>query len=447
MGMEQDQCGLKEGLQRSNTSMMTTSSRCAFRKTWSFVLLAVVAASMVNVCVSYKDIIRRYGSASDSYYNNDPQTVEILACPRYITPTEDFRQEIHVPRLGIILDRARPLSPKPMISISVVTHALRLWGRSANYLDGPYISEGNHHGSWQFSSDTMLSVLLDADRFEQMYPKAAPLIAPTPYGVSTRYAVGHFDLRPITTWPDCEAHIDKTISVLGEIGVERDYPVHVHGRLASVADMLQDSMMRFSWRQELDFSAKAYLLYLLLPAKWANRYGERITTEGVIRKIIEQGLGRGSCVGTHQCHAMALALRIDAAQPYLSVDLRRDLQARLQTACSHLEQSQLPDGGWPSDWTRSGKPSDLATVEGEPNTRLRVTGHHLEWIAIAPKDTRPSAKCIKRAIHYLQDRLLDLPGDSYYYNYTLLTHAARALLLFSGQVDPMSLLPKRTVER
>jgi len=374
---------------------------------------------------------------------NPSAAADVLTRPRSILPTPHFHEHIHLSRLGIILDRMRPLSPKPMISVSVATHALRLWGRKAQFTDGPFVQEGHHRSMWQFSSETMIRILLDAGHFEQMYPKSEPLISASPYGISTRLAIGYFDERPITTWPDCEAHVDKVISVLGEMGIEADYPVRASGHSATVADMLRDSMIRFSWSQELDFTAKAYLLYLNLPAQWSNRYGISVTSDALIRRIADQELGGGSCVGTHQCHVMAVALRADADRPFLSPDLRQYLSERLGFVCRQLEQCQLADGGWPCDWTQSGKPIALAIAEGELNTRLRVTGHHLEWIAIAPNAVRPADKCVIRAIEYLQRRMLDLPPDSYYHNYTLLTHAARALVLLSGR-EPVEVLSSKS---
>jgi len=279
----------------------------------------------------------------------------------------------------------------------------------------------------------MLEVLLNSDRFEQMYPKGTPLLSTSLEGVAIRLNPGALSERRINLWPDCEAHVDKVLSVLGEIGIKPSHPIKASGRAGTVADMLRDSMKRFSWTQELDFTAKAYLLYLKQPASWTNRFGMGVSLSDLIARVAEAELGTGACVGTHKCQVLAMALRADSEAPFLSSSTRRRVTERLLLASRRLEQTQLPDGSWPSDWCLSNKLFPITQEEGELNTRLRVTGHHLEWIAIAPDFAMPSGQSVSRALAYLQRRMTEVPGDSYYEDYTMLSHCARALVLFSGQ--------------
>lgn len=364
----------------------------------------------------------------------------VLSQPRRIEPTEDFRADVDRRRLALILDRARPLSGKPdLLSVATATHALRLWGPNADFPSGPYVPDGFSFSLGQFSSRDMLAVLLDGDAFQRMFPHGRPLLSWTSYGIMPRGHISTFAERPIKSWPDCEVHVDKITSVLGEIGVPSDRPVRAEGRDGTVADLLTDSMARFTLQQELDFSGKAYLYYLELPASWNNRFGQPASVTTILRALADRPLGQGACAGVHVWHVLSLALRIDRQQPFLEAELRELLIARVKQVSRLLEELQEPGGAWPSDWWNGGQPLPLVAVDGDLITRLRVAGHHLEWIAIAPADLRPRDDCVRLAIRNLEHTMAELPAEDYYTHYPLVSHAARALVLFSGR-DPFELL-------
>jgi hypothetical protein len=116
---------------------------------------------------------------------------------------------------------------------------------------------------------------------------------------------------------------------------------------------------------------------------------------------------------------------------------------RLGEVIRLLEDRQESDGGWPADWAGVGRMDPSLGWEGIPATRIRVTGHHLEWIAVAPKELRPSDASVSKAIRFLQETMSRTPGDTYYAYYNLMTHAARALVLFSGR-EPVEVLKLKT---
>ena len=60
-----------------------------------------------------------------------------------------------------------------------------------------------------------------------------------------------------------------------------------------------------------------------------------------------------------------------------------------------------------------------------------MTGHHLEWIALAPPEARPSPVAVERATKWLYKAILQQPAAYAYFGtgYNDNTHAARALLL------------------
>lgn len=377
-----------------------------------------------NVNESSRSIVEKLESQqlSDSHIRTEP---------RQITPTNSFQSEISTVDLELILSKVQPFSPKPFPSIVMATHALRLWGSTKLFDEGVIVPDGYHFKVWRFSCPTLLNTVLDHGKFREYFPNGDPLLMPSPHGITVRFKTGNFLDRQITTWPDCEAHIDKVLSVLGEVGISSNQVVKAPGKEGCVRDIVRDAAMRVEPTQELEFTLKGLLYYLDLPANWQNRFGRRIELSKLICEIASKVPSDGACLGIHVTQVVALAIRIDDEEPFLGAD-REFLLEYLRNVCRSLERSQLPSGAWPGNWSLKGR--DWVVGQGESNEaqQIRATGHHLEWIAIAPSTLRPDEKVIIKAIRFLSASLKELDADNYYHNYTPLTHAARSLVLLSG---------------
>ena len=353
--------------------------------------------------------------------------------PRVVTSVPDFRNDIDLRRLAPVLSNLRPLSPKAkQVSVLVATHALRLWGPDAKFPEGEFLIDGLSGLLYSYSCPRLLALLLDGDQFQSMFSHGQSLLSWTAHGISVRHNLGTFGELPVNSWPDHEAHIDKVISVLGEIGIPINDPVRAEGRDGTVADMLRDSMWRLTLGQELEWSAKAYLYFLQLPAHWTNRFGQEISVEDMLNRITQKSIGSGPCLGTHGPQAIALALRIDREEAFLSPKLRSLMKEHMYMISRLLDKNQNANGSWSADWAGP-RASRAVAGDSEVITQLRATGHHLEWIAISPKDLRPEDTSIARAIHFLQSSLGDLPAVDFYYHYPLLSHAGAALVRLSGR--------------
>ena len=405
--------------------------------------LTVLAILLVASTYGASRLWRDTSPASAPLSRNEPT---YRSRPRQVTPTRRFQDSVDRLLLLNVLDKLRPLSPKNKLSVTMATHALRLWGTEADLPDRATTSPALAGGAWQFSPSTMLSVLLDGNEFQKMYPNGPPLLTWHRSGVFVRAFGGRFGERPVNVWPDCEYHCDKIISVLAEIGVPADREVRAEGMVGTVKDLLRGATSRFSRNQELEFSAKAFLLYLQLPATWTNRLGEEVSVNRIIQKIGQSGLGSGACLGTHRCQAMALALRIDESERFLGEADRRDLERHLHLVSQSLTDRQNDDGSWPPNWHPGVKSSADLAADGELATRIRVAGHHLEWIAIAPARFTPPDHVVRKAIHYLQRTMSGLSPRFQFEHFPLLTHAARALVLLAG-CENSAVLSETTEDR
>ncbi len=355
----------------------------------------------------------------------------IRKVPRAVVATSRFQPCIDQRVLRQILRKLEPRSAQSRPGVAMATHALRLWGATADFAEGPYVPPDCHFTVWRYSGPTLLQFLASHKSFARYFPDAEPLLQPTEQGIAVRFKPATPLNAPVDTLPDCEAHIDKVLSVFAELGLESDFPITAPERRGSIRDLLGDATARFVLEQELEFSTKAFLYYLELPAKWSNRHGRRVDLNAILQTLAHRDLGEGACTGTHLCQTIALALAIDSREPFLGPD-GQTLYDCLREISARLERSQEPSGAWSVDWPMSGIGRQLVESEGAAGARLRVTGHHLEWIAIAPASVCPADDAVLRAIRFLQETLAELPGDSYHHHYTALTHAGRALLILSG---------------
>jgi hypothetical protein len=296
-----------------------------------------------------------------------------------------------------------------------LVHALRLWGLDARF-DSPNLPDGSR----------MLEIVTDSTQYSRFCPDKDPLLYASPLGVS--YRVDHDT--------DGLPHVDKALSVFAELTLRSDIPLRVGGETHKLADALDDAALRFVPEQELEWTTIALVHYLPPGRTWRNKFGVQYSFDDLATLLVERPYWRGPCMGTHILSALAHLVGVDAEVPILSPPARALALGRLREASKRLESIQSPAGGWPPLWyvVEDGK-----GLQGEYSNRveeIRVAGHHLEWIAIAPAEVRPSRKCVERALGFLCRRMLECTEKEHEelakkaHTFPPLSHAVRALSLY-----------------
>jgi hypothetical protein len=196
-------------------------------------------------------------------------------------------------------------------------------------------------------------------------------------------------------------------------------------------------MARFSLLQELEFSASAFARWLPPTRAWENRFGERFTFDDLVRALVAQPLGKGSCQGCHVPYALTCILLATQEYPDLiSSASRSALEGRLREMSRCLEANELPRGGWDKRWSGQYVDSpENVFFELKPHfDEISATGHHLEWIALVPPSLRPEPRVVERAARALVAGVTGLSDEDLAKpkGYLPLTHAARALCLSRG---------------
>ena len=280
-------------------------------------------------------------------------------------------------------------------------HGLRLWGSKA---DGP--------GKW--TGQRMLGVVCSAEQSRKVF------------GVSPQ-VLNRNGLHFAQVLERGEKHLDETLSVLAEIGINSDHPILFSEHTATVSDAVRASATNFVLTQTLDFSAVVLAHYLPPQSTWTNKFGDTLSFDDVCRQLCDQPLGQGNCYGCHAMYALAVIVAADGQHPILSDGARRAARTRMLHAVSTLRKSQRGDGCWDTNWFDPAK----AVSRADAADPLSVTGHSLEWLAVAPPDIVGDPQIVSRACEGLLAVLLTSPPGSVGDNYNAFTHAARALKVWS----------------
>jgi hypothetical protein len=251
---------------------------------------------------------------------------------------------------------------------------------------------------------------------------AAALLA-RHYHLATRHGVG-FAPGDVAK-RDGELHQDDTLALLALAGAPADTPVTVNGEPRTVAGVVRAAMANAYLSQpEMAWTATALALYVPPPRDWENKFGQRLSLDACCRRLCESQPGEGACGGAHVLFALAVMLQADAQEPSLSDETRRAVHARLEEAARLLTATQHPDGSWDGGWA-SVSPTGSS---GERDiTRVIVTSHSLEWLAVAPANVTMDKDRVRAACGYLARELLDAPSDVLRREWCAYSHAGHAL--------------------
>jgi hypothetical protein len=338
----------------------------------------------------------------------------IRATPVVVTIEEPMRGTISRVLLQQMVARVRRDDPLQKYKIHAVLHALRLNG-----------SYDRTAGLQPLGSRALLSAVLDDQQYSKLCGPVGPLLIPTDFGV-TAWTSDNFAAAP---------HTDKIISTLGEIGISPTRPLVMRSGTGIVADLIRDSLARFDVKQnEIEWSTIAFASYLPPARTWTNRYGREFSFDDLATALLAKPMGHGPCYGTHSLYSMAYLVNVDGTNQILSRDRRQAIIERLRAASVLLQEGQYRSGHWADRWHL---PAAADRGRQDPpfiarKNLLRITGHHLEWIALAPNEARPGKAHIVRACNAIANDVMSLAEPELDDHFVVLTHALRAVCLLYG---------------
>jgi hypothetical protein len=297
-----------------------------------------------------------------------------------------------------------------------VDHALRCWGPDATF-DDP-----------EFASGAELRALLtDTRRFAELYgPHQTPAMYDTPVGVCCRVKEG------IAT----TSHTDHTLACLAEVGTPLSYPLVTPTRQTTFRAMIEQSLHDFNPSQiEYEWSAKTFSLFLPPVTRWPSTESQTLSFDLLADRMMREPLPRGVCYGMHRLYGLMAYLRLDEQTRILSPGMRDQIVRFLKDANRRLVANQHPDGFWNGDWPFAPPTSSAPTRTAGDQLyfRIVVTGHAVEYWALAPQQLQPRRAVIVAAANWIVRTIDTVSEDELRANFSFLSHAVRGLALWRGK--------------
>jgi len=356
-----------------------------------------------------------------------PLQVNAREYPIRVAPIPGLEDIVSDEQLLVALNASLPWWHPP--TVPSLVHELKLWGKDSIFTSEQVGREGR---TGQMMLETLLSDPLCRERTVRLGDgDGGPYLIDSPYGIHPIQS-GSFDAMEYRG----ETHFGKLMQLMGWANVPLSTPVtSASGRVGTLADLLQDTIMNFGWHQELEFVGCALAYWLPPERSWTNKFGETFTFDELLDRLLDTPLGRGCCAGTHALYTIVTLLRVDEQVSILDSRVRTRAEAHLKNVASILERNQLDDGSWSRDWGGTGETGFLYGDLVLDN--ITIAGHHLEWIALAHEEHRPSRDTIARAVASVVEQIEQLPPLHRRSFKTILpcSHAAKAMCLIRG-VDP-----------
>lgn len=388
------------------------------RGSWLFLALQVVVLALFATA----------GVAGSREFLRPPQLPELREQPLTIRPRYDCPDVVTDEQLRRVDLRLRPRLDGKKTLLANVDHALRCWGATAEFKEPEFVSGAE-----------LRRLLVDHRRFAELYGSAEPaLLIDKGPGVAVRTKEG------LAT----SSHTDHTVACLAEVGTPLSFPVVTPERDTTYRVLVEQTLREFNlFQEEYEWSAKVSVLFLPPITQWRAMDGQQLSFDRLARRIMRDPWRRGVCWGQHRLFGLVCFLRVDEQIPILSRDTRERVYQFLNEATQRLVADQHADGFWNDDWSRA-KPATLEPSQRDGDQlgdRLLVTGHVLEWWALAPQEVQPPRKVLVAAAQWLVRTVEALPEQELQQNYAFLSHAARALALWRG-CEPVKVLEEPRVD-
>lgn len=313
--------------------------------------------------------------------------------------------------LAGVLKQVQPRFTSPKLKPNFVEHALRIWGIDATFQDQRV-----------YSGAQLKDFLVDHGKYLAAWgDKMDPLLIEEPGGVSIRWGK-----------EECgSVHHDHWLACLTEAGVPLHEAIFTPSKnTRTIDDALQQALRDFHLdERETEWSSLGFGLWLPPVKQWTTQDGRVMSFDMLALRLMRGAKRFGVCHGTHRLYSMMALIRLDDTYHILSPEVREAGMDRLREVRQLLIDSQFPDGHWPSNW-ELGADAVKKPIDEPLKNRVISTGHHLEWLAIAPQELHPPRESIRRAARWAIDTTLEKTPAEIEQYYTFFSHVGGALALW-----------------
>ncbi|HUG93872.1 MAG TPA: hypothetical protein VML55_23790 [Planctomycetaceae bacterium] len=382
-------------------------------------ILAVQAVCLVLLAASLAARLIQSEPAGSALSGGTPSVVPVERREAHrIEPLYDDPDVVSDEQLAAVLAKIRPEFSRDEMHPNYIEHALRTWGIEAEF-DEPGVLSGA----------ALRDFLLEHRRQAEVFGRdSRALLIERPGGVGVRWQ------QPYD--PRVSAHHDHLLASLSEAGVPLDQPVFPpSGRRWAFNDVLQEAVRDFQVEDdETEWSAMAFALWFAPETtRFRSGDGRTITFDLLARRLMQSHKNVGVCHGTHRIYTLVVLWRLNEEfeRSVLSETVRREVWEYLTRIRDLIVESQFDDGHWPGNWADGRRA--VANAAGEPEHQpVIATGHHLEWLAIAPLELHPPREQIRKAAAWAIAATLGKRDEEIRRQYTFYSHIGNALALWRG---------------
>jgi hypothetical protein len=369
------------------------------------VVVAVVATFAAGSTESRQRLVTEAGGVRSAAPVSIPRETPLVIEPLYDDPDVASDEE-----LAAVLSKIQPRFPRERLKPNYVEHALRTWWLKAKFAD-PKVMSG----------EAMKEFLTDYSQHMASWgDKIPPLLIDEATGVAIRW--GKED--------GASVHHDHWLACLTEAGVGLHEPVFTPGRSREIADVLQEALRDFRLDEtEVEWSAMAFGLWIAPQKSWTTRQGRTVTFDLLADRLMRGHKRFGVCSGTHRLYSLIVLLRLDDDHDIISDATRERIMDHMRSVRDLIAVSQFEDGHWPSNWM-DGADAVSKPIEDELYKKVIATGHHLEWMAIAPQELHVSREQILKAADWVIQTTKAQSESDIASRYTFFSHVGNALALW-----------------
>ena len=402
----------------------------------SFAIVTVVVIAIFGGRGVWRSVVLDSGIMQEQQRRDQIVRIPYREQPLDIKPTRVYRELLTDEELGPIVAASDPCWTNP--DVGQFLHSIRLWTTEAEF-----------EQAWQipgrpqlllYTPREQLKILLEHPEFDRTFANKS--------GIRTLLSPGEVGVTVVTNQDSDIAsqhgqyHVDKLLQVLAEIGKPGTTPIVPYSAGGTetkwkVADILIESLWKFSRYQELEFTTSAYSRWLSPPARWENRFGEQCSLDDIVEELLDSSAKPHTCISLHIPYALISVYRANQVGRVLSKATEVRVEAKLREISQVLANVQRADGSWSTDWNGQFErhPNDGMWYLDQPKyPEIYATGHHLEWIALAPPELGPPHEVVRRAVVYLKGAITSMPLPFFQHSdlYPFGSHAVRALCLIRG---------------
>ena len=181
--------------------------------------------------------------------------------------------------------------------------------------------------------------------------------------------------------------------------------------------------------RETEWSAMGFGLWLSPQKEWVNGHHRKLNFDMIARRQMRGHKTYGVCGGTHRVYSLMSLVRLDDEFDILSDEVHAEALKYLASVRDILLVTQFEDGHWPYNWP-DGEAALDTPEDYDAYKDVIATGHHLEWLAIAPKELHPPHEQILKAADWIIKNTTSKTKKEILSNYTFYSHVGNALALW-----------------